>query len=69
MDDEQALENPDLGLAFVAKQDLYNLSFSDLEERIENLNLEITRGTSVIGKRGNSKAAADEIFGKITKSD
>ena len=69
MDDEQAQEKPDLGLAFLAKQDLYNLSVGDLEERIENLKLEITRCTSEIGKRGNSKAAADEIFGKITKID
>lgn len=62
MDDQPLNEKPDMTLGFLAKQDLYNLSVSDLEERIEALKAEINRCETAMGDRGSSLDAAEKLF-------
>jgi len=62
MDDEPLNEKPDLTLGFLAKQDLYALSVSDLEERIDALKAEIARCETAIKNRGSTRSEADKLF-------
>ncbi len=62
MDDEPLNERPDLTLGYLKKQDLYTLSVSDLEERIEALKVEITRCEAALKDRGSSKSEAEKLF-------
>ncbi|MEM9014634.1 MAG: DUF1192 domain-containing protein [Pseudomonadota bacterium] len=62
MDDESPREKPDLTLAFLAKQDLYGMSVSDLEERISSLKAEIVRCEAALNERGSTRAAAEQFF-------
>jgi len=62
MDEEALNEKPDMTLGYLAKQDLYDLSVSDLEERISALKMEITRCEKTLGDRGSSKSEADKLF-------
>ena len=62
MDDEPLTEKPDLALGFLAKQDLYTLSVSDLEERIAALKAEIARCEAAVKDRGSSRSEADKLF-------
>ena len=62
MDEEAINEKPDMTLGYLAKQDLYDLSVTDLEDRIAALNSEITRCEKALGDRGSSKSEADKLF-------
>lgn len=62
MDEEALNEKPDLTLSYLAKQDLYEMSVSDLEERIEALRAEIARCQSALDDRGSSRSEADKLF-------
>lgn len=62
MDDQVRTEKPDLTLGDLKKQDLYEMSVSDLEERIAALKEEITRCEAAMKDRGSSRAAADKLF-------
>ncbi|MEM6414738.1 MAG: DUF1192 domain-containing protein [Pseudomonadota bacterium] len=62
MDNDFIQEKPDLTLSKIKKQDLYDLSVSDLEERISNLTNEIERCRSIINDRGDTRAAAEQLF-------
>ena len=62
MDEEALNEKPDLTLSYLAKQDLYEMSVSDLEERIEALKAEIARCQSALDDRGSSRSEADKLF-------
>ncbi len=53
---------PDLTLKSIGKQDLYDMSVADLEERIEALKTEISRCESAIESRGATRSAADKLF-------
>ena len=62
MDDVPLNEKPDLTLGFLAKQDLYTLSVSDLEERVAALKAEISRCEAAINDRGSTRSEADKLF-------
>ena len=62
MDEEALNEKPDMTLGYLAKQDLYDLSVVDLEDRIDALKSEITRCENALGDRGSSKSEADKLF-------
>ena len=62
MDDEPLNEKPDLTLGFLAKQDLYALSVSDLQERMDALKAEIARCEAAIKDRGSTRSEADKLF-------
>ena len=62
MDDEPLSEKPDMTLSYLAKQDLYDLSVGDLEERIASLKTEITRCEDQLKSRGDSRSEADKLF-------
>lgn len=62
MDDEPLNDKPDLTLGFLAKQDLYEMSVGDLEERIEALKAEIARCEAAMKDRGSSKSEAEKLF-------
>ena len=62
MDDEPLNEKPDLTLGFLAKQDLYALSVSDLEDRMAALKAEIARCEAAIKDRGSTRSEADKLF-------
>ena len=62
MDDEPLNEKPDLTLGYLAKQDLYTLSISDLEERIGALKAEISRCEATLKDRGSTRSEADKLF-------
>ncbi len=53
---------PDLTLKSIGKQDLYDMSVADLEERIEALKTEISRCEAEIEARGATRSAADKLF-------
>ena len=62
MDEEAINEKPDLTLGYLAKQDLYELSVGDLEERISALKAEIKRCEDALSDRGDSRSEADKLF-------
>lgn len=62
MDNEALNEKPDMTLGYLAKQDLYDLSVTDLEERIGALKSEISRCEKALSDRGSSKSEADKLF-------
>ena len=62
MDEEVLSEKPDLALGFLAKQDLYNLSVDDLDERIAALKAEIIRSEAAKNDRGATLSAAEKLF-------
>ena len=62
MEDETLNEKPDMTLSYLAKQDLYNLSIGDLDERIAALKIEIARCESAKSDRGSSKSEAEKLF-------
>jgi len=62
MDPEQLNEKPDMTLGSLARQDLYTMSVSDLEECIMALKGEITRCQSALGDRGSTRDAAEKLF-------
>lgn len=62
MDDEALSEKPDMTLGYLVKQDLYDLSVTDLEDRIGALKSEITRCEKALADRGSSKSEADKLF-------
>lgn len=61
MDLEEPQET-DLSLAFLCKQDIYDLSVGDLEERIVAMREEIVRCEAAIKDRSASKSAAENLF-------
>lgn len=62
MDEEAAKKAPDHALAGLLKDDIYDLSVEDLEERIGNLKLEIARCEKAIAARTDTRAAAEKLF-------
>ncbi len=62
MDEEALNEKPDLALGYLAKQDLYNLSVDDLDERIAALKAEIIRSEAAKSDRGSSLSEAEKLF-------
>ena len=62
MDDEPLNDKPDMTLKYLSKQDLYTLSVSDLDERIEALKAEIERCEAAKGDRGSTRDAAEKLF-------
>lgn len=62
MDIEPVNEKPDLTLAYLAKEDLYNLSVSDLDERIEALKAEVVRCEKTKNDRGATLSEAEKLF-------
>lgn len=62
MDDETIREKPDIYLAKIGKHDLYALSISDLEQRIESLRTEIARCEAAMAHRGGARSEADKLF-------
>ena len=63
MDIEDApRKKPDLTLASLGKDDLYEMSVADLQERIESLRAEISRCEDAIKNRGDTRAAAENLF-------
>lgn len=62
MDDEPLNDKPDMTLKYLAKQDLYALSVSDLDERIEALKAEIERCEAAKNDRGSTRDAAEKLF-------
>ncbi len=62
MDDQPLNEKPDLSLGFLAKQDLYALSVSDLDERIDALKAEILRCEKAKTDRGDTRSEAEKLF-------
>jgi len=62
MDEEILSEQPDLALGFLAKQDLYNLSVDDLDERIAALKAEIIRSEAAKSDRGATLSEAEKLF-------
>ena len=62
MDDEPLNEKPDMTLGFLKKQDLYHMSVSDLEERIDALKAEIALCETALKDRGDTKSEAEKLF-------
>jgi uncharacterized small protein (DUF1192 family) len=62
MDEEALNDKPDLTLGFLVKQDLYNLSVDDLEERIAALKAEIMRCGAAKNDRGATLSEAEKLF-------
>lgn len=62
MDEEALNEKPDMALSYLAKQDLYNLSVDDLEERIAALKAEIARCEAAKNDRGSTLSEAEKLF-------
>lgn len=62
MNDEAPRAIPDLTLKAIGKQDLYDMSVGDLEERIEALRTEIARCEAAVAARGSTRSAADKLF-------
>ena len=62
MDDQPLNEKPDMTLGFLAKQDLYAMSVSDLDERIEALKAEIGRCEKAKSERGDTRSEAEKLF-------
>jgi len=62
MDDNLPREKPDLELGFLAKQDLSEMSVTDLEERIASMELEVARCKKEISARDTSLSAAEALF-------
>ncbi len=62
MDEEALNEKPDLTLSYLVKQDLYEMSVGDLEERINALKAEIKRCETALSDRGSSRSEADKLF-------
>ena len=62
MEEDLPKEAADVTLQKLAKEDLYDLSVEDLEERIVSLKAEIERCESALEKRDSTKAAADKLF-------
>ncbi|MFQ5564298.1 MAG: DUF1192 domain-containing protein [Parvularculaceae bacterium] len=62
MDEDAPRERPDFELAFLVKQDLSTLSIDDLRARIDSMKAEIARCEAAIAARGDTRAAAEEIF-------
>ncbi|MEM9705314.1 MAG: DUF1192 domain-containing protein [Pseudomonadota bacterium] len=52
----------DTPLALLQREDLYDLSVEDLEERIQALDTEMQRCRAALKERGGAKAAADALF-------
>jgi len=59
LDDPQ---ETDLLLAFIAKQDLSDLSVGDLEDRIGHMREDIARCEVEIAARGSTRSAAESLF-------
>ena len=62
MDDDLPTDAPDFTLQRLKKQDLYDFSVEDLEERISSLKAEVVRCEAAIDARGASKNAAESLF-------
>lgn len=62
MDEEVSIGKEDLLLGYLAKQDLYDLSVDDLNERISAMEEEINRCRVLIDTRGDTKQAAENLF-------
>jgi len=62
MDIDEPTEAPDLTLQKIGKEDLYDMSVVDLEERIASLKAEIIRCEAAVEARTDTKSAAEELF-------
>lgn len=62
MDDDLPKDAPDLTLSRLSKEDLYEMSVSDLEARIASLKAEIDRCEKAIQTRGDTKSEAEKLF-------
>ncbi len=62
MDDEWPAEKPDLTLSRLWKQDLYDISVSDLNARLAALKAEIERCEKALESRGESLSEAEKLF-------
>ena len=62
MDEEPLNDKPDMTLGYLAKQDLYTLSVSDLDDRIEALKTEIARCEKAKNDRGDTRSEAEKLF-------
>lgn len=62
MDIEEPVNEPDLTLKSISRQDLYALSIGDLEERIAMLKAEIARCEKALADRDSTRAAAEKLF-------
>ncbi len=62
MDDGPLIEKPDLTLAGLQKQDISEMSVSDLHERISAMESEIKRCRDAIKSRDATRNAAEQLF-------
>lgn len=62
MDADTPSEKPDLTLSKISKDDLYELSVSDLEDRIASLKAEIARCEKAMDDRGGARSEAEKLF-------
>ena len=62
MDENAPKPIHDVTLAHLAKEDLYDLSVTDLEERIASLKAEVLRCEAALADRGSSRDAAEQLF-------
>jgi len=63
-DGDQVRRTRDWALAEVVREDLELYSASDLEERIETLEVEIVRTRAQLERKAAKRAAADAFFAK-----
>ncbi|MEL6212244.1 MAG: DUF1192 domain-containing protein [Pseudomonadota bacterium] len=62
MDADAPSEKPDLTLSKLGKDDLYELSVGDLEDRIASLKAEIARCEKAMADRGGARSEAEALF-------
>jgi len=62
MENELPKEARDVTLEGLKKDDLYDLSIEDLEERINSLKNEMTRCEAAIKDRDSTRDAAEKLF-------
>lgn len=62
MENDLPKEATDVTLQKLKKDDLYDLSVDDLEQRIASLRDEITRCTDAIKQRDTTRNAAEKLF-------
>ncbi|GHF20235.1 hypothetical protein GCM10017044_13800 [Kordiimonas sediminis] len=62
MDDDDLPMRKDSPLSAVEKEDLYDYSVAELEDRIHRLECEIARTKADMAGKSNSMAAAEALF-------